>query len=252
MNDKKNSRLRTLLPVLAAVLALGLFTAGAAGNVRAALTYYSDNYDMDIEVPDIGVTLEENGKDVAWRDYLSGTSETSGSRPLLSWAGSDFRPGQYYDERLTVRNSGDVDSYVKVEVRKYWTDGSGKKIMDLTPGQISLDLGHDFGWWFDEEASTSERSVYYYTEMLEPGERTHDLSSEIMMAADVLEKCTETVVKKDGNGQTITVEYAYDGVRMCLEADVYAVQAHNAEDSVKSAWGKTVDVASDGTLSFLD
>lgn len=251
MKDR-HMKFKTLLPVVAAVLALGLFAAGAAGNVRAALTYYSENYDMDIEVPDIGVTLEENNTDVAWRDYLSGTSEHSGSKPLLSWAGSDFTPGQYYPEVLTARNSGDVDSYVKVEIRKYWTDANGSKITALTPSQIDLDLGYDARWWYDESASTSERSVYYYTEMLSPGERTEKLSSEIMMSSEVLEKCTETVVKKDSNGQTIRVEYAYDGVRMCLEADVYAVQAHNAKESVKSAWGKTVSVGSNGTLTFQE
>ena len=49
----------------------------------------------------------------------------------------------------------------------------------------------------------------------------------------------------------ITTSYAYDGYRFCLEAEVDAVQTHNAEDAVKSAWGVDVNIAQDGTLSLV-
>ena len=35
-----------------------------------------------------------------------------------------------------------------------------------------------------------------------------------------------------------------------LEAEVDAVQTHNAKDAIKSAWGIDVNVASDGTISL--
>lgn len=244
------NKLKVLTPILALVLAVGLFAGGTVGAARAALTYYSDNYDLNIEVPCIGVTLEENGRAVAWRDYLSGGRESSGSRALLSNL-SSVTPGVYYDEALTVWNSGDVDSYVKVEIRKYWTDSRGNKITGLEPDQIVFDLGTGPNWWIDEDASTVERTVLYYTKPLEPDQRTTALSEDIMMAANVPEQISQRTVKSDENGKTIAVEYAYDGVRMYVEADVYAVQAHNAELSIRSAWGKAVSLSGDGSVTFL-
>ena len=41
-----------------------------------------------------------------------------------------------------------------------------------------------------------------------------------------------------------------DGVTFNLEAHVDAVQTHNAQDAIKSAWGVNVNVSSDGTLSL--
>lgn len=246
-------KFKTWAPFLAIALAAVLFAGGTVGNVRAALTYYSDNYDLEIEVPNIGVTLNENGRAVAWRDYLSNNQVRSGSSRLLSWArGGNLRSGRYYDEALSVTNTGGVDAYVKVEVRKYWTDSRGNKITALEPDQIEFPMGTGSGWYVDEQASTAERTVLYYTLPLAPGESSTDLSDEIMMSADVLEKISERDVKNDENGRTFSVEYAYDGVRMCLEADVYAVQEHNAAEAIRSAWGKTAAVGAGGALTFSD
>lgn len=247
------NKLKILAPFLLIALAVVLLAGGTVGNVRAALTYYSDNYDLDIEVPSIGVTLTENGRNAAWRNYLPDNRTDSGSSGLLSWAaGTDFRPGQYYDEKLAVTNTGNIDEYVKVEIYKYWTDAEGNKITELEPDQIEFQLGTGTGWYVDEAASTAERTVLYYTLPLAPDERTTDLSEEILMAADVLEKISETDVKNDANGRTFTVTYAYDGVRMCLDADVYAVQTHNAAQAIRSAWGKQVTVGGSGELTFAN
>lgn len=249
MKDK----FKTWAPFLAIALAVVLFAGGTVGNVRAALTYYSDNYDLEIEVPNIGVTLNENDGVVAWRNYLPNNQTQSGSHPLLDWArNNSLQAGRYYDEALSVTNTGSVDEYVKVEIYKYWTDARGNKITDLEPDQIEFELGTGAGWYVDESASTAERTVLYYTLPLAPGETSSDLSEDIMMSADVLEKISETNVKDDANGRTFTVTYAYDGVRMCLDADVYAVQTHSAANAIKSAWGKTVTVGSDGVLTFTN
>ena len=42
--------------------------------------------------------------------------------------------------------------------------------------------------------------------------------------------------------------YDYDGASFVVEAEVDAVQTHNARDAIKSAWGVDVEVAVDGTL----
>ena len=53
-----------------------------------------------------------------------------------------------------------------------------------------------------------------------------------------------------GGYTTITTIYEYDGARFCVEAKVDAVQEHNAQDAIWSAWGRRVNIAEDGTLSF--
>lgn len=65
---KKNnffSRKPFILLAASAVLLAG----STIGSTRAALTYYSENYSAEVEVPSIGVSLLENGSVVAKRDY---------------------------------------------------------------------------------------------------------------------------------------------------------------------------------------
>ena len=47
-------------------------------------------------------------------------------------------------------------------------------------------------------------------------------------------------------------EYTYNGYKFCLEAEVDAVQMHNAEDAIKSAWGVDVTVSDDGRAITLN
>ena len=44
---------------------------------------------------------------------------------------------------------------------------------------------------------------------------------------------------QDENGNTVT-EFIYNGQVFVLEVDADAVQTHNAEAAIKSAWGVTV------------
>ena len=55
-------------------------------------------------------------------------------------------------------------------------------------------------------------------------------------------KVYETVNEENGY-TTITYEYVYDGYKFFLEAEVNAVQTHNAADAIKSAWGVDVNVS---------
>ena len=49
--------------------------------------------------------------------------------------------------------------------------------------------------------------------------------------------------------KTVTT-FNYDGVKFNLEAEVDAVQTHNARDAIKSAWGVDVNVGDDGAISL--
>ncbi|MCI9600135.1 MAG: hypothetical protein HFI17_06465 [Lachnospiraceae bacterium] len=52
--------------------------------------------------------------------------------------------------------------------------------------------------------------------------------------------------KVEQNGNTITTTYKYDGVEFHVDVEVDAVQTHNAEDAIRSAWG--VEASSLGIL----
>lgn len=240
-----------LLYVLAAVLLLGSF----AGSARAALTYYSETYLAHMEVKSIGVTLTENGKDISWRDYTHADdkwNEHTGElvATMLSDAGDKALVlNKTYKEELGVRNSGTIDEYVRVRVFCYWEDEEGNKRTDLDPAWIDLHLTGN-GWLEDKTASTAERRVLYYDRILPSGD-TAPLFADTLTIDDSLKaKVSETVVKEENGMKTIETKYDYDGVRFVLEAEVDAVQTHNAEDAIMSAWGVDVAVGADGVLQL--
>lgn len=243
---------RGTLVLLAAAVILLAFSA--LGSTRAALTYFSENYTAQMAVYDIGVTLTENGKDISNRDYRKGDGlwdENNGVllESMLDETNGKLIVGRNYKENLAVKNSGTIDEYVRVRIYKYWTDESGEKVMTLAPDLIKLNLTGN-GWIQDKAASTEERIVLYYPNILASGETAPDFANQIKIDNGIASK-VEQVRTTDGNGlTTITTTYEYDGVQFNLEAEVDAVQTHNAADAIKSAWGVDVNVSSGGQLSL--
>lgn len=222
-----------VLLVLAAMLLLG----SAVGSTRAALIYYSDNYVVGINTSKIGVSLVENGKE---REELLTEMLPEGEKLTL---------GKTYDEAISVKNTGSIDSYIRVILTKSWVDKEGKKDVTLTPALIDLHLLEGNGWIADKSAETDERVVLYYTGVVEPDETTAALSDTLRIDPAVGTKVIETV-KETEEGKVITYTYEYDGYTACIEAEADAVQTHNAVDAVKSAWGVDVSIAEDGSLSL--
>lgn len=237
------------------VLAVALLLFSSVGGARAALAYYSETYATRMVLDDIGVTLEENGKSVSWRNYDSNRAdgtwdEASGAllEDMLP-EGEEIKPGMRYDEKLSVLNSGTIGQYVRVTIYKYWLDKDGNKLRSLSPDLIGLHLtGEENGWLLDEEASTAERTVLYYSRMLPAGDRSLLLADGLTIDGMIASKVTQTSQEKDGY-TTIATSYDYDGAQFCVEARVDAVQEHNAEDAAWSAWGRRVTV-DNGTLSL--
>lgn len=229
-----------LLLSAAALLLLG----STVGSTRAALTYYSENYSARVDMSSIGVTLLENGKEVSSRDYADdgaweGTADGVLLKDMLS-EGEKLVPGKRYDESLTVLNSGNIDTFVRVVLTKSWQDGDGNKDTSLSPDLIELELGEGNGWVKADVESSPERIVLYYTNALAPGETAPAFCDTIRISHEVADKITKVT---DGN--TIHYVYDYNGYSFGLDAEVNAVQTHNAEDAVKSAWGVDVSVSAD-------
>ena len=250
MKRKKKSFVTTSFLLFGAAAALLL--ASTVGSTRAALTYYSENYEMRIEVPSIGVSLVENDAVVCSRNYVGNEwKESKGELLEQMLPGEDEKlvPGKKYDEALKVRNSGTIDSYVRVILYKNWTK-DGEKVADteLSPDLIELNLTGD-GWIVDEDASTAERTVLYYTSILPSGQDTSALSDWLRIDASIGDKVTETRTTANG-WTTVTTEFAYDGYRFNIKAEADAVQTHNAADAIRSAWGVDVSIGENGSLSL--
>lgn len=246
---KKKRKSFSIKPVILLSASALLLAGSTVGSTRAALTYYSENYAAEVTVSSIGVSLMENGNAVSNRDYSHKDdkwSETKGN--LLEGMlkeGETFVPGKTYEEKLSVKNSGSIDTFVRVMIYKNWTK-DGKKVTTLSPELIDLNLTLGDKWVEDKAASTKERTVLYYTGILAPGAGTPAFSDTLKVDSSITKKVTETVTT-DANGyKTITTAYDYDGYQFNVEAEVDAVQTHNAKDAIKSAWGVDVNVSSDG------
>ena len=231
----------------ALAVAIILLLLSSVGGAQAALTYLSETYTSRVQMYNIGVSLLENGEKVSWRDYKSssdGTWEENTGALLEHMLGQDkdLKIGKRYKEELSVTNSGTINHYLRVSICKYWLDAKGNKMQGLSPDLIGLNLvnlGSD--WLLDEEASTTERTVLYYNKLLESGKTTPLFADSLAIDSMVATKVTQTKTT-EGRYTTIKTSYDYDGVTFCIEAKVDAVQEHNAEDAIWSAWGRKVSV----------
>lgn len=247
-NRRKVSRRRTttyLLLALAAVLLLG----SAVGSTRAALTYYSENYTAEIKIYQIGVSLLENGNVVSSRNYDNNAFKETSGELLTNMLGKDekLQLGKKYDETLTVKNSGSIDEYVRVRIYKYWTEeGSDCKVTTLSPDLIKLNLVNQ-GQWINPEpdAKNKECTELYYKGVLPSGATAANFAEGISIDGQLANE-VEITEKNEGGHKTITTTYKYDGVKFHVNVEVDAVQTHNAQDAIRSAWG--VDAAALGIL----
>ena len=114
MKKKKKKALKT--PFLLFGVSAVLLLLSTVGSTRAALTYYSENYEMRIDISSIGVSLVENGDVVSYRNYVNNEWREETGELLTKLLAEDetLVLGRKYPEVLSVRNSGSIDSYVRV------------------------------------------------------------------------------------------------------------------------------------------
>ena len=249
---KKKKKSFPKKPALILTAAALLLVGSTVGSTRAALTYYSENYSAQMNMQSIGVSLLENDKVVSSRDYVSndewkGTSE---GELLTNLLGKDdtFTPGKKYEEAISVQNSGNIDTFVRVIITKSWKNKEGKKNTELSPDLIELNFLTDNGWQIAADQSTTERTVLYYSNAVTAGDTTPALSDTIRINPSIASDVTKHV---SDDGRSITYTYKYDGYTFHIDAEVDAVQTHNAKDAIKSAWGVDVNVSDDETTMSL-
>lgn len=230
--------------------AIVLLAFSAVGGAQAALKYFSETYTGEFQTYHMGISLKENGNEIASKKWASGTWSTSGSAALLGDI-STFEFGKTYDENLTVANTGEIPAYVRATVYKYWVDKDGKQT-DLEPSYIDVKFNTSSGWVVDTKYSETkdhpERTVLYYTKPLAAGEETPSFMESITADPAVKAVATQTTETKTVDGKevtTITTTFTYDDKYFALEVQADGVQTHNAKDAIKSAWGR--DVTLNGT-----
>ena len=106
------------------------------------------------------------------------------------------------------------------------------------------------GWLVDEAASTEERTVLYWPQILPVGKTTPEFLDSLKISEKIASKVKKETTT-EGAYTTVTTTFLYDDVSFLVEAEVDAVQTHNAKDAIKSAWGIDVNIADDGTLSLV-
>lgn len=274
----RNTRLsrRTLaLIALTAMLSVG---SGFAVT-KTALTYFSNDYTAGFELNHLQIHLIENGVDVChdnnksiYTVHRTDDKVAQEKKPkyignLLEYLGYENEdehygnavaykigkpglvdPGRTYKEELSARNGNNVDEYVRIIVRKYWVDSSGKKSTVMDPALIKLTYNgkayNSGAWIVNSEEHTTESDTYYLKKILNAGDTSDLLFNELTIdgvVADLGNETTTTTKESRGPDKqevtVITYSYDYDDFTFYIEADVQAIQTHNSSDALKSLWG---------------
>lgn len=278
MKEKKKMSKKTMALLTAAILLLA--GSGILGT-RASLSVFSDDYTATFYLNHLQVHLIENGRDVCGeQNTLDGGSKVTGelATELGYQNGSDgeilgsVEPGKSYKEEIAARNGQDIPQYVRMTVRKYWveTDKDGKVIKDdfgdpvkntsLSPDQIRLTYGKNVSgkkasslynkkaWVINSDETTTESTTYYLKAPLEGGADSALLFDRVMIDKSVA-KIGGVKTTKDGGKTIYTYEYEYDGCAFFIEADVQAIQTHNAQDAIHSQWGVYNVTVNNGQLN---
>ncbi|MCI8401421.1 MAG: hypothetical protein HFI38_04910 [Lachnospiraceae bacterium] len=220
--------------------------------IGGSLAYFQANGDAvqnQITTRQLAIRLSQGSEaeqETAWEE----TARADGSMVLqLKEA---VMPGSEVSKSVTVSNTADTELYTRVTVTRSWgqweetTEGSqiyefmkdtsldGSKIGLLSGGEAldALTTGAVNGWIYDEEYSTGERLVFYYTSPLAPGEAAENLLD--LLAID----------------PSLGNEYAGKAVELTVEAD--AIQMLSASDAALSEWGVVLHIGADGVITGIE
>lgn len=241
----RNTKLSKKTLALGAAAILLLASGGFMG-VMAVPSVQSDEIVSSFGMADEAVVLVENG------EALSGSEEQEATLNLDHFdKDSDgnimIKPGKFYREVLMARNASTHDQYVRLIIRKYWAGETGKD-PTLTPDMIGISIGD--GWKKSTVESTDETAVLYFTEKLAAGTTSPAAVKGITVSDKVMDAVNiNKESQKVGNKTIYTYEYAFDGCAMVIEAELQAVQTHNADEALISVWGNDAPKAgADGKL----
>ena len=211
-------------------LAVVLLGFGTVGAVQAAPRIVSGDYRAQVQLSDIETALVENGTVREGNNTILVLDELLANNPTNGVVDKEFKIGKKYGTKLAVRNTGNIDEFVRVTVRAYWTNKAGNKVLDVDPSLIKLHFVTNGGWTIDKAASHAdargERTVLYYGSSIAPSEDTNVFVDAVTIDGSVVTAVT------DG-------KYDYNDLQFRVEAEADAVQTHNGKAAMTSAWGRT-------------
>ena len=223
---KQTGKKRTLKAILLTAVT-GMMLFSGVQTTRAALSIRSDVYTAQTNMQSIGISLVENGNVIPDGGQLLQNLQIK--EPAEGVENDGFNYGVVYTENLSVRNTGDIEEYAKVILRRYWLDENGKKDQTLDPELIRFHLTGN--WIQGGESASKERLVLYYNGILPVGGEEPFIDA-LQVDGSLAVRVSEEVI--DGK---VYIVYDYDGAKFVLEAEAQAVQTHNAAEAVTSSWG---------------
>ena len=231
MKEANRNRIkRSKLPTFLIACSVILFVLGGIYGTWAYMGVFSENYYARFAMNHLEVRLTENG------------IERDETKKLLEPLDGKIMPGKVYTEKIAGKNPLDVRELVRLSLRTYWVDKNGKKNQKLDPSLIQLTYSgkdyNDSAWQINPDETTAERRTFYYRKPLEAHKSTEPVVDTLCVSGDVVKYVTKKEDKKTVENKTIyTYEYDYDGMKICIEADVQAIQVNNANDAIRSLWG---------------
>ena len=220
-----------------------------------------------IVVQGIGTRIDQvtdNGLvDVAKRTYIDDGKWDETSTPLLLGnnreIGGKIVPGKIYPLKLSIANTGEIDSYDRVAIYKYFTDQNGKNnSISASHIEYTHPLGIESNYVVDDSANTVERNVLYYRWILpvgatyrsSPGGQFIESMKVDNSIMSPLVESAENATTTEGNKVAIFTKISPSFITCNLEVKLDAVQTHNAKGAIESAWGRKVNIGSNGELSL--
>lgn len=225
-----NAKRAVLILSALLIVLVGMIAVLRSGRTQAVLTE-SEEQTLDIVMSELDVTLLENGEDT---DTL-----------FSEWADADLDPGYPYEDKISVKNSGEYDEYVRVIVKKYWK-GSDDKRVDLSPKYICLVPGT--GWQENTKEQTEEQSVWYCLDYVAVGNESSLLFTGFYIDGEIFTNVGKNITTTTENNVT-TITFDYDDLTFVVEMEAQAIQYNSADKAVLSAWGVTNITASGGKVT---
>ncbi len=225
---------RTVALFAAAMVLLG---SGGVLGTRAVPAIQSATFGNEIVLDGMNVQLLNDGKEV-------GAKNVTEDKLFTGITDEKIAPGKKYDSKVSVKNTGAANEYVRVVVRKYWTDNKGKNTT-VDPSLIELEPAAPSGYSWKAVVKTPEETIYYLNNQIAGG-ATVDLFKSVRINEKVATngRIIYDDPQKEGTTTTINYRYEYEGLKFNVEAEVQAVQTHNAAQAIKSVWG--VDASETG------
>ncbi len=118
----------------------------------------------------------------------------------------NLKIGKKYPYEISVKNSGEIDTYVRVILTKSMYNKDGEKATNLSLDVLDLHLLNSDDWIVDETATTEYRTVMYYKKILLAGETTTSLTDYIRIDDSILWKAEEKNITEKNGCATIMMD----------------------------------------------